>query len=107
MTMILKLDLDLVKMYHHTKNVNCFNWLLVEKPNRKKAYVLTKPTFNETVPLRYGHWNMTIELVKLNNQVFFYSLYFYKLCPHLVELFSGDYFATLTSLIEEFHFEKK
>ena len=62
----------------------------------------------ETVPSRYGHWSMTIELVKLNNQVWLYSVYFYKLCPHLVALFSGDYFATFNSLllIEEIHFQK-
>ena len=63
---------------------------------------------NETVPSWPGHWSVTIELVKLNNQVWLYSLYFCKLCPHLVALFSGDYFTTFNSLIliEEIHFEK-
>ena len=48
-------------------------------------------------------------LNKLNNQVWLYSMYFYKLCPHLMALFLGDYFATFNSLLlmEEIHFEKK
>ena len=31
---------------------------------------------NETLPSRYGHWSVTIQLVKLNNQVWLYSVYF-------------------------------
>ena len=42
---------------------------------------------------------MAIELAKLNNQVWLYNVYFYKLCPHLVALLSGDYLGTFNSAL--------
>ena len=63
---------------------------------------------NGTRGIQYGHWSMTIELVKLNNQVSLYIVYLYKICPHLVTLSSGEYFSSFNFLIhiEEIHFNK-